>query len=414
MGVQMTNSQPLEFDSLWHGFHLSAMSAGFYTTQRDAAIGVVDGKIAWVGAASRLPNYKTEWNHDLNGGWVTPGLIDCHTHLIFGGSRTIEFEQRLLGKSYADISASGGGIASTVRATRGANESELFDLAVPRLKALMASGVTTVEIKSGYGLDQSSEIKMLRVARQLGKEFPVTVKTSCLAAHAVPPEFKNDKDAYIDYLCNHLLPVIAGSGLADAVDGFCEGLAFNIEQIDKYFTAAKKLGLEVKLHAEQLSGLGGASLAAKHKALSADHLEYATEQDVIAMAKAGTVAVLLPGAFYALNESQKPPIDLFREHGVAMAIATDLNPGTSPVLSLPLMMNMACNLFRLSPEESLAGTTSHAAKALGLSKSKGALSIGMDADFVCWDVNNPANLSYWIGGNLLKARIKSGQLSNIT
>ena len=409
----MSKDRTLEFDSLWQGFHLSAMNAGLYTTQHDAAIAVVDGKIAWVGAAAKLPKHRSKSMHDLKGGWLTPGLIDCHTHLVFGGDRAHEFEQRLLGKSYADISLAGGGIAATVRATRAASEAELLSLAVPRLKALMSTGVTSLEIKSGYGLDQDSELKMLRVARQLEKEFPVSIQTSCLAAHAVPLEFKNDKDAYIDYLCNQLLPAIADSGLADAVDGFCEGIAFSVPQIDRYFTAASKLGLKVKLHAEQLSAMGGASLAAKHGALSADHLEYATQDDVMAMASAGTVAVLLPGAFYSLNESQTPPINLFRQYGVAMAVATDLNPGTSPVLSLPLMMNMVCTMFGLSPEEALAGTTIHAAKALGLEKTKGILAVGMDADFVCWDVNKLADLSYWVGGNFLKARIKAGHLSNI-
>ncbi len=409
----MSKNETPHFDSLWHGFHLSAMHEGFYTSQRDAAIGVIDGKIAWIGAASRLPKHTADWNHNLNGGWVTPGLIDCHTHLVFGGNRANEFELRLQGKSYQEISSLGGGIASTVRATRQADEADLVSMAEPRIKALMASGVTTVEIKSGYGLDQATEIKMLRAARELTKDLDVDIKTSCLAAHAMPPEFKGDKDAYIDYLCNHLLPVVASSGLADAVDGFCESIGFTPEQIDRYFTRAVELGFRVKLHAEQLSALGGASLAAKHNALSADHLEFASEDDVIAMANANTVAVMLPGAFYALNETQKPPIELFRKHSVPMAVATDLNPGTSPALSLPLMMNMACTLFGLTPEEALAGTTINAAKALGIEDTHGHLAVGKAADFVCWDVNSPANLSYWIGGNLLKARVKNGVLSDV-
>ena len=409
----MSETDIPHFDSLWHGFNLSSMYAGVYGTQNDAAIGVVDGKIAWVGAASRLPRHTSDWNHNLNGGWVTPGLIDCHTHLVFGGNRANEFEQRLQGKSYEQITALGGGIASTVRATRHSSEYDLVQMAMPKVRALMASGVTTVEIKSGYGLDQSSEIKMLRAARELEKLLPISVKTTCLAAHAMPYDFSGDKDAYIDYLCNHLLPVVASSGLADAVDGFCESIGFTAEQIDRYLAAAVELGFDVKLHAEQLSSLGGASIAAKHRALSADHLEYVTEEDVAAMAAASTTAVLLPGAYYALNETKKPPIDLFRKHKVPMAIATDLNPGTSPALSLPLMMNMACTLFGLTPEESLAGTTTHAAKALGISDTHGELSVGKAADFICWDINSPANLSYWIGGDLLKARVKAGVLSNV-
>ena len=409
----MQSGEKLQFDSLWCGFHAATMQYGQYSSIKDAAIGVTDGKIAWIGEHKSLPTFKAAAKHDLNGGWLTPGLIDCHTHLVFGGNRAHEFEQRLQGKSYAEISKAGGGIASSVNATRNASEAELIVSATKRLQMLINDGVTTIEIKSGYGLNIEHELKMLRVAKSLQLESPITVIATCLAAHALPPEYKDDADGYIDFLCEQLLPAIAESGLADAVDAFCEGIGFSPEQIERYFTAATELGLPVKLHAEQLSALGGASLAARYQALSADHLEYATQTDVGAMANSGTVAVLLPGAFHTLAEMQLPPIELFRQYKVPMAVATDLNPGTSPALSLRLMMNMACTMFGLTPEESLAGVTINAAKALGIGSTHGELACGKVADFVCWDIASPGELSYWMGGELLKNRIYAGVESKI-
>ncbi|WP_133013215.1 imidazolonepropionase [Marinomonas flavescens] len=403
----MTNDTPLILDSLWRGAHLATMKEGRYSVIENAAIGVVNGRIAWLGEADKLPAYQTEQEHSLDGGWITPGLIDCHTHLVFGGNRAGEFEQRLNGVSYQDIAKQGGGIASSVNATREASEAELMTSATRRLKSLMADGVTTVEIKSGYGLSLDSELKMLRVATLLGQQFPVTIKRTCLAAHAMPPEY-DDKDAYIDYLCETLLPKVAALGLADAVDAFCEGIAFNTEQVERYFQKARELDLPVKIHAEQLSALGGTRMAAYYQALSADHLEFMEEADVKAMAESGTVAVLLPGAFYTLKETQLPPMDLLRQYGVDIAIATDANPGTSPALSLRLMMNMACTLFGMTPEAALAGATIHAAKALGISDSHGTLEVGKVADFVCWDVESPGELCYWLGGQLVKQRIQHG------
>jgi imidazolonepropionase len=406
----MTNDTPMKLDSLWRGAHIATMEDGLYSVIENAAIGVVGGRIVWIGEAQELPNYDTQNEHDLGGGWITPGLIDCHTHLVFGGNRAGEFEQRLNGVSYQEIAKQGGGIASSVKATRDASEVELIASASRRLKSLIADGVTTVEIKSGYGLSLDSELKMLSVATELGKQFPVTVKRTCLAAHAMPPEY-DDKDAYIDYLCDTVLPKVAELGVADAVDAFCEGIAFSTEQVARYFKTAESLGLPVKIHAEQLSSLGGTSMASSFKALSADHIEFIEESDVKAMAESGTVAVLLPGAFFTLKETQRPPIALLRQYGVPMAIATDANPGTSPALSLRLMMNMACTLFALTPEESLAGATIHAAKALGMEESHGSLEVGKVADFVCWDVESPGELSYWLGGNLVKNRIYEGKSS---
>lgn len=401
----------LQFDSMWFGSHLATMVDGQYAPIYDGAIGVVDGKIAWLGPLAELPDYHAKTIHDLAGGWVTPGLIDCHTHLVFGGDRAAEFEQRLNGVSYQQIAQAGGGIASSVTATRSASHDELFASAAKRLQALISDGVTTVEIKSGYGLNLEHEIKMLKVAKALQQAFPVDIQTTCLAAHALPPEFQGQADAYIDYLCAQVLPEIARLGYADAVDAFCENIGFSPAQVARYFDQAKALGLPVKLHAEQLSALGGSTLAAGYQALSADHLEFMTEQDAQAMAAAGTVAVLLPGAFYCLHESQKPPIALLRQYQIPMAVATDANPGTSPVLSLRLMLNMACILFGLTPQESLAGATCHAAKALGLQDSLGVLAVGKQADFVCWDIHSPAELSYWLGGDLLKVRVKKGLLT---
>lgn len=404
----MTNDTPMKLDSLWRGAHIATMKGGQYSVIENAAIGVVGGRIVWIGKTQELPTYATQTEHNLGGGWITPGLIDCHTHLVFGGNRASEFEQRLNGVSYQEIAKQGGGIASSVKATRVASEADLFASASRRLQGLMDDGVTTVEIKSGYGLSLESELKMLRVAGKLGDELPVTIKRTCLAAHALPPEF-GDKDAYIDYLCDTVLPKVAELGMADAVDAFCEGIAFSTEQVQRYFKTAESLGLPVKIHAEQLSSLGGTRMASSFKALSADHIEFVEAADVQAMADAGTVAVLLPGAFFILKENQQPPIGLLRQYGVPMAIATDANPGTSPALSLRLMMNMACTLFGLTPEEALAGATIHAAKALGMSDTHGSLEVGKIADFVCWDVESPGELSYWLGGNLVKARVHEGR-----
>lgn len=332
---------------------------------------------------------------------------------MFGGNRSGEFEQRLQGVSYAEIAAAGGGIASTVRATRAASEDELYASAERRLRHLLKDGVTTVEMKSGYGLDLENERKILRVIRRLGNTQPVTVRATCLAAHALPPEYADRADDFINHICNDMLPALAAEGLVDTVDAFCEYLAFSPEQVERVFITAGQLALPVKLHAEQLSSLGGSSLAARYKALSADHLEFMTEDDAIAMAAAGTVAVLLPGAFYFLRETQLPPMDALRKHGVPIAISTDLNPGTSPGLSLRLMLNMACTLFRMTPEEALAGVTFNAAKALGMSGTHGSLEVGKVADFVAWNIERPADLAYWLGGDLDKRIVRHGVESSI-
>lgn len=394
--------------TLWHNCQAATMVEGRYSIIEDAAIVTQAGLIEWIGPRAQLQISALERTVDLDGAWVTPGLIDCHTHVVFGGNRSDEFEQRLQGVSYAEIAAQGGGIASTVRATRAASEDELFASARQRVQALMRDGVTTLEIKSGYGLDLENERKMLRVARRLADELPLTVRATCLAAHALPPEYAGRADDYIAHICDHMLPALAAEGLVDAVDAFCEHLAFSPQQVEKVFIKAHELGLPVKLHAEQLSSLHGSSLAARYQALSADHLEFMTEQDVIAMAAAGTVAVLLPGAFYFLRETQLPPMDALRRHGVKMALASDLNPGTSPGLSLRLMLNMGCTCFRMTPEQALAGVTLHAAAALGLEGSHGSLEVGKVADFVAWQIDRPADLAYWLGGDLPKRVVRKG------
>jgi imidazolonepropionase len=394
--------------TLWQHCHVATMAQGKYSIIEDAAIVTSGEHIEWIGPQAERPAYACANVVDLGGAWVTPGLIDCHTHTVFGGNRSGEFEQRLQGVSYAEIAAAGGGIASTVRATRAASEDQLFASAEQRLKRLLGDGVTTVEIKSGYGLDLASERKILRVIRRLGAVLPVTVRSTCLAAHALPPEYANRADDYIDHICHEMLPALAAEGLVDAVDAFCEYLAFSPAQVEQVFITAAQLGLPVKLHAEQLSSLGGSSLAARYHALSADHLEFMTEDDAIAMAASGTVAVLLPGAFYFLRETQLPPMDALRRHGVNIAIATDLNPGTSPALSLRLMLNMACTLFRMTPEEALAGVTLNAAKALGLGDTHGSLEVGKIADFVAWKIERPADLAYWLGGDLDKRIVRHG------
>ena len=394
--------------TLWQHCNVATMANGMYSIIEDAAIVTRDGYIEWIGPRQQLPTGEYGQTHGLEGAWVTPGLIDCHTHTVFGGNRSGEFEQRLQGVSYAEIAAAGGGIASTVRATRAASEEELFASARQRLLCLLRDGVTSVEIKSGYGLSLESERKILRVIRRLGTELPVTVRSTCLAAHALPPEYKDRADDYIEHICNEMLPALAAEGLVDAVDAFCEYLAFSPTQVERVFKVAQQLGLPVKLHAEQLSSLHGSSLAARYQALSADHLEFMTEEDAIAMAASGTVAVLLPGAFYFLRETQLPPMEALRKHGVKIAIASDLNPGTSPGLSLRLMLNMACTLFRMTPEEALAGVTLHAATALGMGETHGSLEPGKVADFVAWNIDRPADLAYWLGGDLDKRVVRSG------
>ncbi|MBA5777209.1 imidazolonepropionase [Stappia sp. F7233] len=380
-----------------------------YGLVEGAAIAIEGDRIAWVGPFNHLPRYFAGWpRQSVEGRLVTPGLIDCHTHLVHGGNRAREFEMRLQGASYEDIARAGGGILSTVTATREASEDELVALALPRLDALIAEGVTTVEIKSGYGLTIADETKMLEAARRLGEERAVRVRTTYLAAHAVPPEYASRPHAYLDDVVLAGLDDAESRGLADAVDGFCEGIAFSPDQIARVFDKAALLGLPVKLHAEQLSNLGGAALAASYNALSADHLEYLDETGVDAMARTGTVAVLLPGAFYTLREAQLPPVDLLRKAGVPIALATDCNPGSSPMTSILLVLNMAATLFRLTPEEALAGVTREAAKALGLEREAGTIEAGKRADLAIWDVEEPAELAYRIGFNPLHQRIFGG------
>ncbi len=388
---------------LWTNCRIATMQAGVdtpYGLVEDGAL-LVDGEsIAWVGPRSQFPasmDDGIEARHDVGGALITPGLIDCHTHLVYGGDRAHEFELRLNGASYEDIARAGGGIASTVKATRAATPQELKAQSLARLRGLMADGVTTVEIKSGYGLALEHERKTLAVARELGREQPVDVRTTFLGAHAVPPEFAGRTDDYVQAVLQ-MLPVLHAEGLVDAVDAFCERIAFSTAQTAQVFEAARALGLPVKLHAEQLSDSGGAQLAAKHGALSCDHLEWLSTQGAAAMAGAGSVAVLLPGAFYFLRETRLPPVELLREYKVPMAISTDCNPGSSPCTSLLLMLNMACTLFRLTPEEALAGVTRNAARALGLA-DRGVIAPGLRADFVLWDVPRPASLSYAIGAN---------------
>ena len=381
-----------------------------YGLIEDAVIAVEGDRIAWIGARSDLPKAleeRCEQRHDAAGALVTPGLIDCHTHLVYGGDRAHEFELRLGGASYEDIARAGGGIASTVKATRAAGEPELKAQSLPRLRALMSEGVTTLEIKSGYGLSLEHEAKTLRVARALGESEPVDVRTTFLGAHALPPEFAGRADDYIDEVLR-MLPALHEQGLIDAVDAFCERIAFSTSQTERVFQAARGLGLPVKLHAEQLSDSGGAQLAARYGALSCDHLEWLSEEGAAAMAKAGTAAVLLPGAFYFLRDTRVPPIELLRRHGVPMAVSTDCNPGSSPCTSLLLMLNMACTLFRLTPQEALAGATRNAARALGL-KDRGVLAAGLRADFVLWDVEQPAQLSYAMGLNPHRQTVFKGR-----
>jgi imidazolonepropionase len=404
------------WDNLWINAHLATMNgdAAPYGAIPNGAVACKNERIEWVGPMSELPGNPDKLADDVidvSGRWITPGLIDCHTHLVFGGNRAGEFEMRLQGASYEEIARAGGGIVSTMKATREATGAELTDAAFPRLSSLVREGVTTVEIKSGYGLQTATELKQLRSARELGQRTPVDVKTTFLGAHALPPEFEGKSSEYIDLVTEEMLPAVVAEGLADTVDGFCESIGFSPAEIETVFIAARKLGLPVKLHAEQLSDLGGAALAAKYGALSADHLEYISESGVRALAEAGTVAVVLPGAFYTLRETQFPPFDLFRKHNVEIAIGTDFNPGSSPIPSLLLMLNLGCTLFRLTPEEALTGVTRAAARALGLLDDRGTLTVGKRCDLAIWNIEQPAELAYWGGYNPIHEVIRGGKVS---
>lgn len=402
----------MNVDALWVNVNLATFDApgDDYGAIDDAAIGVRDGRIAWLGSRNALPpDLQAQRTHDGGGRWLTPGLIDCHTHLVWAGSRAREFEQRLRGASYADIAAAGGGIRSTVRVTRAASEDELLGQSARRLCALMAEGVTTVEIKSGYGLDLPTETRLLQVARRLGRAHAVHVQTSFLGAHALPPEC-SDADAYIDRLCAQWLPQLHAQGLVDAVDAYCEHLAFTAQQTARVFDAAGRLGLPVKLHADQLSDSAGAALAAQYCALSADHLEFSNDAGIRAMAASGTVAVLLPVAFYVLRETRLPPLDSLCRHGVPVAIATDCNPGTAPCTSPLLAANMACTLFGMTPAAALAGLTRNAALALGLGTDRGRLAVGLRADFALWDIEHPVELVYALGGRPCVGRVVDGDV----
>ncbi len=397
----------MSFSTLFRNAQIATMTPGkSYGLIENGAVVISADRIKWVGAEKELPDeFAGLQGKNLEGRLVTPALIDCHTHLVYGGSRATEFELRLNGASYEEIARNGGGILSTVTATRNASEDELLAQSLPRLDAFLAEGVATIEIKSGYGLDIETEIKMLRVARQLGKERSVRVKTSFLGAHAIPPEFSGKADAYIDFVCEEVLPAVHYENLADAVDGFCENIAFSPNQISRVFEKAKSFGLPVKLHAEQLSNLGGATLAAKYGALSADHLEFLDQTGVEVMGESGTVAVLLPGAFYTLRETQLPPLDSLRKAEVPIAIATDCNPGSSPLTSILLCMNMSCTLFRMTPEEALCGVTIVAAQALGIGDEVGTIEVGKKAELAVWNVDQPAELAYRAGFNPLEEMV---------
>ena len=404
-------------DTLWLNANVATMRANGapYGAVRDGAIGIAGGKIAWVGARAELkgdPAKLAAEVHDAQGAWVTPGLVDCHTHLVYGGNRANEFEMRLEGATYEDIARAGGGIVSTVRKTRAAPDDELARTAACRLRRLLAEGVTTVEIKSGYGLDRETELRMLRIARSLGEKHAVTVKTTFLGAHAMPEEFKGRPDAYIDFVADEVLPEAARAGLADAVDAFCEVIGFTPAQTARVFDAAKAHGLPVKLHADQRSDFGGAALAARYGALSADHIEFSSDAGIAAMGAAGTVGVLLPGAYYFLREKQLPPVEALRRHRVPIAIATDSNPGSSPLLSILMAMNFGCTLFRLTPEEALAGITRNGARALGMGETHGTIEVGKVADLAFWEVGSPAELAYAMGANPCVRVVKGGIAGN--
>ncbi|MFT8675602.1 MAG: imidazolonepropionase [Acetobacter sp.] len=408
------------WDRLWIDVNLATDATGTgqpggddFSIIRDGAIAAKDGVIAWVGPRADLPGTPESLAGEViscHGQWMTAGLVDPHTHLVFGGDRSGEFAERLQGVSYQEIARRGGGILSTVRATRDASEEDLLDSTLRRARTLVENGVTTVEIKSGYGLRLEDELKQLRVARAVGQHLPLRVHTTFLGAHALPPEFAGRQADYVTHLCEDMLPAVAQAGLADSVDAFCETIAFTPAEVERIFTVARGLNLPLRLHADQMSDLGGSALAAHWGALSADHVEYATEAGARAMAASGTVAMLLPGAFYFVREEKLPPVALFREHGVAMGLATDCNPGTSPILTPTGVMNMACTLFRLTPGEALAGHTHIAARALGLGDTVGRLRVGMAADMAVWDVAGPHELSYWIGGVRPTARVFAGQV----
>jgi imidazolonepropionase len=400
------------WQTLFINVNLATMTDGAnsYGAIKNGALAISEGKISWLGEKTDLPKYDETSVQiiDGKGKWVTPGLVDCHTHLVYGGNRANEFEMRLQGKSYQEIANAGGGIISTVLATRKASESELLASALPRLTTLHQQGVTSIEIKSGYGLDTMNEIKMLKVAGQLAEKLPVTIKRTFLGAHALPVEYKEKPDEYVDLVCNEMIPLIVKESLADAVDVFCEGIGFSLKQTERVFAAAQKHQLPIKVHAEQLSNLGATALAAKYNALSSDHIEFLDEAGIKAMKDADMTAVLLPGAFYFLRETQLPPMDLLRKYQVPMAIATDANPGSSPIHNIQLMLNMACTFFRLTPAEALAGVTCHGAKALGLSNNKGQLAVDFDADIAMWNIEQPAELCYQFGVNPLDELFVAG------
>jgi imidazolonepropionase len=396
--------------TLWRNGRIATCDESLTVFEQGALL-TRGSRIEWVGSETALPDFRAPAEvRDLNGAWVTPGLIDCHTHLVFAGTRAAEYAERLKGRTYAQIARSGGGILSTMRAVRGATEQELFDESVPRLQALLSEGVTTIEVKSGYGLTLADEGKMLRVARALGRAFPVTIKTTLLAAHTLPPEYKGRPEDYIQVICDEWLPSLLAAGLVDAVDVFCESIGFDLAQSERLFDAAQGLGLPVKMHAEQLSNLGGSKMAARHHALSCDHLEFSTPQDAAALAAAGTVAVLLPVAFYCLAEGHKPPVQAFRAARTPLAIATDCNPGSAPGTSLLLAMSMATRLFGLTCDEALAGVTCNAAQALGELSTRGTLTAGKVADFVIWNIRSIEELSYWIGFNPRRSVVRAGRL----
>ena len=402
----MTEFQSLpSADGVWTDLKLEA--------EPDAAIVVANGLIDWIGPRAALPADADRLpQHDGANAFVTPGLVDCHTHLVYGGQRANEFAMRLAGASYEEVAKAGGGIVSSVKATREASEGELFASASARLQNLLAEGVCAIEIKSGYGLSLEHERKQLRVAKQLGDAHGVAVRKTFLGAHALPPEFAGRSGEYINLVCNEMLPALAAEGLIDAVDVFCERIAFTLDETERVFEAATALGLPVKLHAEQLSDMGGAALAARYGALSCDHVEYLSAEGIAAMREAGTIAVLLPGAYYTLRDTHMPPIEALREAGVPMAVATDHNPGTSPALSLLLMMNMACTLFRLTVPEALAGVTTHAARALGLQATHGAIEVGKPANFVLWNVAEVAELAYWFGQRPVRTIVRQGRIAH--
>lgn len=407
-------TQELKWDRLWIGCNLATMAtdAGSYGEIRDGAIGCKDGRIVWAGRESDLPGPAEKLSQEVlevGGGWVTPGLVDCHTHLVFSGDRSGEFEARLQGATYEEIALSGGGIKTTMRATREATEGSLVEMATPRLLGLFAEGVTTLEIKSGYGLETCSELKMLRAGKALGKLHPPDVQTTLLGAHVVPPEYDGDRQAYVDLVCREMIPAVAGEGLAEAVDVFCDEIAFTPSECEEILKAGMAFGLAARLHADQLTDHGGAGLAGRLGARSADHLERTSLEGVKAMAAGGTAAVLLPGAYHFLKDDHPPPVAAFREAGVPMAVATDMNPGSSPLNSLLTALNFSCVLFGLTPEEALRGATAEGARALGLLSDKGTLTKGKMADLAFWEIDHPRELSYWVGKNPCKGVAKSGE-----